>query len=215
MLGNCPAPRWAKSSSACNAAISSYKSQLNMPYWPEMTYCSTNIMEEKVTRGTQITPCAIWLLRKSAFGFNLNECIVWLLSTIYIYIIILIHWVRILIMPHGLPIWWEESWFHSKGQWNIKNQSLSTTHRYLYWLAHSVSAFSHMRKDSNLTEPAKTKEWPFGFSVRKGKVSLWDGSGPLCSKGNFQKPGTHVYTLSPAKRLGALPWFNDPSRKFN
>ncbi len=127
----------------------------------------------------------------------------------------LIHWVRILIMSHGLPIWWEESWFHSKGQWNIKNQSLSITHRYLYWLAHSVSAFSHMRKDSNLTEPAKTKEWPFGFSVRKGKVSLWDGSGPLCSKGNFQKPGTHVYTLSPAKRLGALPWFNDPSRKFN
>lgn len=127
----------------------------------------------------------------------------------------LIHLVRILIMSHRLPICWEESLFHSKGQWNIKNQSLSITLRYLYWLAHSVSASLHMRKDSYLTEPGKTKEWPFGFSVRKGKVSLWDGSGPLCSKGNFQKLGTHVYTLSPVKRLGALLWFNDPSWKFN
>lgn len=118
-------------------------------------------------------------------------------------------------MSHRLPICWEESLFHSKGQWNIKNQSLSITLRYLYWLAHSVSAFSHMRKDSNLTEPAKTKEWPFGFSVRKGKVSLWDSSGPLRSKGNLQKLGTCVYTLSPVERLGALPWFNEPSWKFN
>lgn len=86
MVGNCPAPYWAKSSSACNAAISSYKSQLNMPYWPDMTDCSTNIMEEKVTGGTQITNCAIWLLCKSAFGFNLNELQVRLLSSISKYI---------------------------------------------------------------------------------------------------------------------------------
>jgi len=208
MLGNHPAPYWAKNSPACNAAISSYKSQLNMPYWPDLTDCSTNITEGKVTGGPQITTCDVWLPRKSSFGFNLNKFQVWLPSShisehpkrscnIKLTKIVislgeskypwLIHWVRILIMSHGLPICWEESLFHSEGQWNIKNQSLSITLRYLYWLAHSILAFSHMRKDSNLTEPTKTKEWPFGFSVRKGKVSLWDGSGPLCSKGNFQK----------------------------
>lgn len=109
MLGNCPAPRWAKSSSACNAAISSYKSQLNMPYWPDMTDCSTNIMVEKVTGGTQIAPCAIWLIRKSAFGFNLNELLVWLLSSTGISIYNISYFLTLEVSPITI-LNWLKSW---------------------------------------------------------------------------------------------------------
>lgn len=106
-----------------------------------------------------------------------------------------------LIMFGRIPIRWVVLLFHSEGHRNIKNQSDPIMHRYQHWLPHLPWLIRHMTKDTNLTDPAKSKEWPFGFiCAQQNKAPQWEASRPTPDLKQFTENRMHLCSLKHSRK---------------